>query len=93
MATGGDHFWRHGVTLVGLGLPLGFLWGPLGTTLGVKKATIEAQDGSQGHLGVEKASGRVLVLFGMSTHQRVLAPWGHFGGSWAAFGVLLGRLW
>ena len=35
-------FGRHRATLVGLGLPLGCLWGALGATLGTKKATREA---------------------------------------------------
>ena len=47
-------FWVHGVTLVGLGLPLGSLWGALGATLGAKKATREAPRRVTGPFGGPK---------------------------------------
>ena len=59
MATGGDHFGAMGP----LWWVLNCLWGPFGVLLarlwGPKRRQGKPQDGSEGHLGVHWASGRV----------------------------------
>ena len=63
MATGVDHFgaigplwWVLGCLWGAFGMLLGRLWGP-------KRRPGRPQGGSQGHLGVQRASGRVLGSF------------------------------
>ena len=63
MATGVDHFgaigplwWVLGCLWGAFGVLLGRLWGP-------KRRPGRPQGGSQGHLGVQRASGRVLGSF------------------------------
>ena len=79
-------FWSHGVTLVGLGLPSGSLWGALGETLEGKKATMDAPRRVKGLFGgptgLWQGPG---VIFGVFLRSKTE----HFEGSGQNLEILL----